>query len=430
MPEQVPLEVQPLIAEGYRDLPDSPGPFLWVYPFQEYSTLHNIQKTFSEECFANDLLQGGTPINTVISTDIFRTLAQKDPRWFRKTIPIVPATVLETPENLACLRNLVEDGVDLIVYGSVNHLAQEARKFLGLTEGTPLVGDLTAFTPCGDICVEGDYATSINLLPQMDDGGLSELATDAQVLATAGLDDEQRVLASIVQRGLGRVGFVRSLSPWLEKDPVAQNPTLHQRREMRSRGSERYPSHRLMRLVLRQFGWDITYRTVTNDAWLPCMTLSRHDNALFLSAFVPDTSTTLYLDTPWGSPIPLEQDVSFENSHGHYALPRAPHLECRVFVKQSHGRVYYRTTVHANLNIIMPFDLAGLEDAEVRFFPPLKCNQIKLRHLNDRTDPNYHSARWKGDFLEPVWEDTPQGPSIVLHHITGTLNIAPIVEND
>ena len=425
MPDEVPLEVQPLIAEAFRHLPDKPGPLLWVYPFREYGDLQDIRKTFNEECFAVDLVQSGTPLNTVISTGNFRKIAAENTAWFRQTIPVIPASVLNSPENLQALRTIVESGGTAAVYGSVNNLCAEARAFLGVESGEPLSGILTAFTPCGDISLDGkEYNRSINLLPHLCDGGLSEIPGDCRVLAWGGTAQERRVLASVAKRGAGQVGFVRSLSPWQEEDPQAQNKTLHQRREMRARGDLRYPADRLMRMVLAEFGWAITMHTADTSCWVPRLTIARHDNAFYISGYAPDTTTQLQFSTPWGSPIPAEKDVQFRDGRGLYHMPRAPHWECRAFVKQKNGTVLYRTGIRFQYWTQEQFDLVGLKDAEVRYFVPDGYDRAELRLNTEVDEPNFQYGRTAPVLNDFRWEDTPAGRCIVAEHVTGTLNIA------
>ena len=428
MPDEVPLEVQPVIAEGFRNAPDQPGPLLWVYPFVEYGELTDIAKTFNEECFAVDLVQSGTPLNTVISSGNFCKLAEEKTDWFRQTIPVVPASALNTPHNLEALRKVVGSGYDAVVYGSINNLCAEAKTFLGLDAAEPLSGALTAFTSCGDVCLDGgEYSRSINYPPHLNGGGWTEIPAGCRVLAWGGTETQKRVLASVAQHGAGRIGFVRSLSPWQEEDPQAHNRTLHQRREMRARGDLRYPSDRLMRLVLAEFGWRIVMRTADASCWVPRLTISRNDNAFIISGYAPDTTTMLQLDTPWGAPVPEEHDLQFEEGHGLYHLPRAPYWKCRAFVKQQQGTVVYQSRVKIEPWMKTSLDLVGLKNAEVRYFMPKDCDKVRLRLNSEVDEPNFQFAQYPKS--APVidggrWEETAAGRCVVIENVTGTLNIA------
>ncbi len=425
MPDVVPLEVQPLIAEGFRTLPDQAGPLLWVYPFNEYGTLADIEKTFNEECFAVDMVQSGTPLNTVISTENFCKLAADKVEFFQQTIAVMPAYALNTPTNLEALRKVVENGCNAIVYGSVNNLCSDAQKFLGLQSDEPLSGLLTAFTPCGDICLDdSEYSDSINLLPHLCGGGLTEVPADCNVLAWGGKEQARRVLAGVARRGKGKIGFVRSISPWLEEDPLAKNPTLHQRRDMRARADLRYPAERLVRRVLAEFNWRIVMKTVKASDLAHRLTISRHDNAFYINGYAPDSTTVLQLDTPWGSPIPEEKDVQFEDGHGNYHVERSPHWKCRVFVKQQQGSVIYQSRIKNNYWIRDKFDLIGLKDAQVRYFIPHNYDTVQLR-LNDKSsEPNWQIAEQADEVENFRWEDTPAGRCLVVDKVSGTLSIA------
>ncbi|MDD3885680.1 MAG: hypothetical protein PHI35_02280, partial [Victivallaceae bacterium] len=73
MPDIVPREVIPQLLHAALEIaPDAPGPLLWVYPFDEYAAKKNPHLAFAEEQFIGEAIQGGLPLNTVISTRIWR----------------------------------------------------------------------------------------------------------------------------------------------------------------------------------------------------------------------------------------------------------------------------------------------------------------------------------------------------------------------
>ena len=83
--DQVPREVIPHLFEAFDHAPDQPSPLVWGYPFDEYTdhvrgANQRPDIVFTEEMFIGECVQEGLPLNTVVSTRIFRKLtAEKNP---------------------------------------------------------------------------------------------------------------------------------------------------------------------------------------------------------------------------------------------------------------------------------------------------------------------------------------------------------------
>ncbi len=425
MPDQVPDEVIPHIMEAFRTRADAPGPLLWVFPFEEYSASDTPEQTFCEECFLVDALQSGFPLNTVISTGNFRTLAAASPGWFRQTTCVFPAECLRSEANFRAVRDLVEAGNDAIVYGTLSGVRPEALPLLGLAAGEPLTGEFGVRGEAVDLCGGDAFRNTFELLPTLHGGPLLEAAAGAKVLAAAERGGESRVLASLHSAGRGRIGFVRALSPYLEADPAAHNATLRQSRRMKGDGRENYPAERLMRAVWAELGW--TFRAYVSDPGqlVPRLTVSRSDRAFYFSGYTPDTTVSVKISTPLGVPLPIEREIRIEDGAGVFHMEKTVRFHCRAFLSgQNGGVVSTKTLYRTRAQDCGRLDIIGLHGAELRFFPPSGCVVVSAvrRELGGIYGP-VASASGSKEQVPVELEETPFGPCCLMRNLDGIVNI-------
>lgn len=426
MPDVVPDEVIPHVMEAFRTRPDAPGILCWVYPFEEYSQSDTPERTLNEECFLVDAMQSGLPLNTVISTGNFRQLVSADPAWFRQTVAIVPAEVLRRKENFSAVRRLVEAGNDAIVYGALSGIPAETLQWLGLTTGDPLSGTVTVDAGDIDVICHGNFQKTITVLPVFHNGPLRELSAGANVLATATRHGESRVLAAFSSAGKGRIGFVRSLSPYLEEKPAEHNRTLRQSRRMKGNGDEVYPAERLMRKVLAEFGWIFRARVFYPGQLIPRLAISRNNGAFFFSGFVPDTTVEMEISTPLGVPLPIEREIRIDGGKGVFHLEKATRFSCRAFVKQDRDGVISTKTLHVHRpELCGRLDIIGLQQAEIRFFPPPDCDNIVVlqREMGGIYGP-MPTASGSTNRLKTEVEVTAFGKCYIMKDVDGIVNIS------
>lgn len=416
MPQQVPDEVQPLLAEAFRDAPDQTGPFLWIYPFDEYAASERIDKTFSEELFFAEALENGAPVNTVISTKVFRSLLEQGKAPLHSATPIVPLTVLDCPDLRARLEQHLRSGGNALFYGALNSSAKETAELLGLTSAAPLDGFAEIRLAARfDTVADGSFGPTVPILPQFDGGGLTEIIEDAVLLAAARIGDEERAILTVKRfPGGGRAIFVRSI---ISCQPVQLPPgaSMPRRRNLlRCTPAEYFPTPSLMRRALEEFDWRIRCRMETPGR-PPVLTISRNRNAFLFNGYVPDTTVTLEMSTPFGVPIPEDREIRLENGVGLWRPGRTIHAACRGFIRQSAA-----STVSCHLHIAYHPKQTGklgytnLRDAEVRvFLPEERCaEELEVK-------PGYY-----GEQLLPFeWEETPQGRCLLVRHVTGSVVI-------
>ena len=444
MPEEVPREVVPHILNAFDTAPDRPAPFVWVYPFEEYCTaLHPdsralsqkeaLSRIFNEDVFLGEALQGGLPLNTVVSTANWRTLAASYSSLVTRhsSLFILPVSALLSAENLAALEAWEARGARFLIYGSLFGTPQALLDRLGLALAEPLEGEFNVEIHKNG---EGDdgLAPRIRVAPAFDGGGLCEvLATlsDTPALpcvSAVSPTGERRVLTA----RRGAFAFVRSVTPCDEIH-------LENRRKFDyAPPTQVFPVERLMRTALATVsGWSFA-TVLTTPATLPPRTnLSRHDNAFLFHVFAPDTTAALRVRTPYGAPLVTERETLIADGEALWHPDKSWRVECRVFAEgQITGLVSVKTSFAAYPGYTGRLQIKGLENATLRFFPPTgRLVETSLPTTDSGDAPMVSSqsvelvrSAWNmlAEPEAPGWEDTPDGLCAVWRNVSGPIYIA------
>ena len=420
MPETVPREVTPYLAAAFETAPDRAGPLVWVYPFDEYAAVGAgepppgaLDRIFNEDLFLGEALQGGLPLNTVASTRIWRNLVD-DPRTpyrFSDTVFAVPVTALLSSENLAALDAHAARGARFLVYGALAGAPEPLLKRLGLALGEPRTGEVTVRLSESlpvDVFAAGAPCERLFVRPELDGGGLAEVEAEAEPFAWAETaDGARRVLLS----RKGAFAFVRSALPLSEQDAVGIWHFCHES------ATGAFPSERLMRHLLgAASGWRIRADLPTPSTPPPRPNLSRHDNAFLFHVFAPDTTASLRVRTPLGTPLVTEYDTRIEGGDALWRPGKSWRHECRLFADgQEPGTVTVKTSYPAFPGFTGRLHVVGLECATLRFFPPNGFREtVELVRNGDML----------GEATPPEWEETPFGPCAVWHDLSGAAYVA------
>lgn len=387
LPAQVPDEVIPHIKTAFREAPDAPGLLVWIYPFEEYGRLENIAQTFNEDIFLGEALQNGLPLNTVISTGNFRTL--------RFAAPLLVASVTAADACLPELRAAMERGSKVLVYGSMQNMSGELAGLLGLCRAPEISGSVTLQSNLtSDAFEQGAAPNSLAVAPHYDGGGLCETAAEGtQVLVEAVQGGERRVIASL----RGNAAFVRSLTA--QEQPHA------------------FPAPAFARQLLGCWGWQFQCVAFSPASILPRLTVSRHKNGFFFSGLALDSSADMLLNTPFGAPVPEESATRIKNGAALWRMEKSLRRECRCFVKQAEDAVVTaKIDFPAYPGVTWRVHYSGLQNAEVRFFPPPGFEK-KLEVMNGPERLRFYES----NVIPHEWEETPFGPCVVLKNISGFL---------
>lgn len=420
MPQQVPDEVTPHLLEAFRTQPDGPGPFVWIYPFHEYAELENLEAIFNEDLFIASAIDGGVPLNTVMSTRVFRILAESKKDYFRQTMPIIPAYALKDAKTFRAVAGILDGGMDVIVYGSLAKTSVDICELLGLAAADGLCGEAVMRTPYSfDSCEAGDFSRKVFIVPNYEGGPLVECAAGAREILTVEQQGQQRVLVSYHTPSKGSVVFVRSLLPLSCLDPAGRNPRLNPGRGLFGPNDPVAPSDRLLRVALAQFGWTFRTRAYEPAQLPPRLSISRNRSAFYFNGYAPDTSVSLEVCTPLGVPIPTGREVRVKRGVGVWPTEKALHRECRAFVRQeSDGMVFAKYGFPGRPHVAGRMDVGNVRNAELRVFVPQDAYDVELRQSAGGVTAFYSDA-----MLPVVWEDTPYGRCVIVRNFTGVVNI-------
>ncbi|MBP5542881.1 MAG: hypothetical protein ILM98_02295 [Kiritimatiellae bacterium] len=480
MPEEVPREVTPLLLKAIEEGPDRPGPIVWVYPFGEYSKAViaeeveseklkvescgvALSRIFNEDFFLGEALQGGLPLNTVISTRNWRTLAKgsshraTEPQSYslstntdanlRVSVPlcdnkksslfILPVSSLLSPENLAALDAFATQGAKFLVYGSLDGAPAALLERLGLALAEPLEGEFTVEiadgAPC-DTFASGALATRIRVNQAFDGGGLAEVAGSESGAASASVVSESGAARTLAVRVLvearqgasrrvlaarcGAFAWVRSITPC---DAIN---TANARHFDYAPPTQVFPVERLMRHVLgAAFGWSLLADAQSTAALLPRTNISRHDNAFIFTVYAPDTTASMRVRTPYGAPLLTERETLLANGEAIWHPDKSWRRECRLFADgQQSGTVSVKTSFAAYPGFAGRLQVKGLDGATLRFFPPLGF----AAGAPVSAIPELVHSDWNllAEPIAPEWEETPDGPCAVWRNVTGPVFIA------
>lgn len=404
MPDQVPQEVIPLVLDAWRTAPDTAGPLVWLYPFDEYNDLARgeaprPESVMREELFIGEALQEGLFLNTVISTAEFR----RNPDAVQGRILITPVSAW-TDENRSALEDFADNGGKIMLYGGTVNAPEWMLARLRIKNTAALVGRVTIQEADDPAVSNTAYIHSA-----YTEGGLTAVPADdpPEVLVWAEQDGQRRIVAAAADDLL----YIEAILPMPEKIDK-----LNRNLDIAPQGTV-YPTAALPLRCLARFGWKFTL----DGAVMPRTVISRHDNAFFFGIFACDTTVAMRVDSPWGIPLLTGQETRIADGQGIWRPSRFSRRECRAFVRQSNGIVSSKIEHCAFPFVRDRRQYEGLQNAEFTFFPPPGAAEVEFL----LKDPNLGS--WNllhGDLLTAEWHDSEQGRYAVLHNITGNLLIS------
>ena len=435
MPEEVPRDVIPLLLKAMEEGPDRPGPLVWVYPFEEYTDAVSsgfqdnvgkaLSRIFNEDFFLGEALQGGLPLNTVISTANWRKLSSSLSSLVtcHSSLFILPVSALLSTENMAALDAFASQGAKFLIYGSLAGAPAALLERLGLALAEPLEGDFTvelADGALGDRALPGDtfatgaLASRIRVNPAFDGGGLCEVTACPKKQAESCVVARQGTARRILATHRGAFAWVRSVTPC---DSVN---LANQRHFDYAPPTHIFPVERLMRHILgAAFGWSLLADASSPTALLPRTNISRHGNAFIFSVYAPDTTASMRVRTPYGAPLLTERETVLANGEAVWHPDKSWRRECRLFADgQTSGVIAVKTSFAAYPGFAGRLRLTGLDGATLRFFPPDRFREtVEL-------SPSPNEWNMLQDPVAPEWEDTPDGPCAVWRNVTGPVFIA------
>ena len=405
-PEQVPVEVIPHLKFALSTRPDAPGPFVWLYPFDEYHNMtfsgESVDEVFFGDWFMRSAVNAGLPLSTVVSTRNFQSALSFGDK-LRGCVVFAPTAISKAPRIMGSLKNFIEDGGKALLYGPVNDAAMSRLVGVELTDGVS--GEL-------DIVVSG-RETRIKHEPLYSGGDVNTKSNDpnAKVLASVAGYGETLVLAQTRSLGKGEVAWIRGTNSFT----IAENGRYPQMLDKR----DFFHPESLMRTLLGKLGFIFEFDKYNDASNEPVFAAHYQANALWLSCFVPNLNTTEKLSFPEGAPVFTGKDTVIENERAVYHLARAERLECRIFIEMDDGEVGCEEHCLCVPEVRRRLKVCGLKNATLRFRPESRFENTVSALLNPEAPPFLD-----GDFLKPELESTFPGVVLTYRNVSGDVLIS------
>lgn len=408
LPDQVPDEVIPHIKAALASTPDAAGPVIWLYPFDEYHDMtfagEKLEEVFFGDWFMRSAINAGFQVNTVVSTRNFK--AALDGGVCKNNVITAPSAVTDTPEILELLTRFVTDGGKVLLYGPVGN--DKLKSMLGLTDAAGVSGELEGVVNGQSVKILHNPLYSAGEIDTLVEPG----ATGVELIASvAAADGSKRAIALTRSSGKGVFGWVRGSNSFTLKRG-GRYPEMHD-------PAVWFHPETLMRSVLGKFGYVCEFDCRSAKQELPVVVSCYNNNALYVSAYVRDLNTAERLRYPEGAPIFVQTETWIEQGVALYHLPKACHLECRVFVEMADGAVKCREHCPTTPEVSRRLEVSGLDNATVRFRPARGYERSTQILKNPGGAPFL-----KGDFPEQEIEQDFAGTVITCRNITGTLLIS------
>lgn len=423
MPDKVPNEVIPHMLEAINHAPDAPGPVVWVYPFDEY---HNMiaEGTRLEEIFFGDwficgAINQGFPVNTVVSTTNFMKAIKNKPDLFRESVLVAPASAI-SEKCAGVLANFAKHGGKVILYGPLSNACTEIRNLLNLKIATPLEGEFKIKAESvSDTFISGSMPNVFVHNSIVSGGGIETVLANKNVPG-------MRIIAEAFQRKQSRIiALSRSEKSWKGgriawlRGTVSgtSSPEGHLLKPM-DPAKIFYPEI-LPRILLREFGYGISFSKYSWDGRNPITMIARHENGFYFSGFVPDVTAGIKLRMSQGIPLFKGTETIIGNGMATYNMPKSWHKECRIFIEQKEsGRVSCAENTAEHHGVKRRIKLTGLKNATVRFYHEPGSDK-KVKFL---LEPAYPFLVGKFQKFERVNDEN--GVHLDLKNITGELLVS------
>ncbi len=424
MPVQVPNEVIPHIQEGVRRAPDQAGPVVWVYPFDEYHALAfgdnpRLDELFFGDWFIRSAITNGLPLNTVMSSTAFVKTQSQHGKILNGSVLVLPVPDGDTELESGVL-NFVSAGGKVILYGPTRRASKKLLDVLGLKPAKGISGEMQiAISQPLDVLSEGTYPSRVIHRPHMCGGDCEETyhGDKADLLAQVTQENETRAAAVIkrIKNG-GQLVWVRGTvsADYLGGDLISgigHLPTADDAATI-------FAGDTLMRQALAQLGEHYTFAKRSPSQKNPVTCVSRNNNGLYYSGYVPDMTVELRLKSAAGAPLMLGWDTEIKDGYACYRTSRSWRRECRVFIEQTDGVVTCREMTAERMGITRRLRIHGLKNARVRFYPERSDKDETLSIVNNGSYPYI-----EGPHVKYTRKSDALGDYIDMENLSGELVI-------
>ncbi len=412
LPELVPAEASGYLIDAAMTLPDAAGPLVWVYPFDEYHDEvyagNRLDEVFAGDFFIRGAINQGFPLNTVISGANFLAARAKG-KTLQSEILLLPTLFTINPAVMSALREHVEAGGKAILYGPARGEAVE--QLIGLLPAPPIEGEMKL-----ESVFPFNGPDTVKHLATWSAGSLDRIAdpsANARTLAEYVQGSERRPAALLRNLGKGELIWIRGSNAFRMDE--GKSYTIQFEPELFFQGEK------LLRYALECFGYSIRFRK--DDPAQPglCLTLRRHDNAVYMVGHAALTTGDFTLRLPDGAPVFSRCDTVLENNRTRYHNERSANLEARVFVTGDDSTITCRDTPQCLPGIERRIRLTGLKNATVVYRPEIR-EGLSYNFTDDTRNPSY--ALWSKPDYEFEKTSDANGPKFIIRNVTGTLVIS------
>lgn len=141
MPDSFAFETIPHFVKALKDSPDEPSPFVWIYPFSEYSDAREddlLEEMFYNDWFIRGVINNGMPLSSVISTENFISLCNRGS--FYDSVMVSPVPQMDSLLESAVI-DYINAGGKILLYGSLKKAGHSLLDTLGLRTGKERYGE-------------------------------------------------------------------------------------------------------------------------------------------------------------------------------------------------------------------------------------------------------------------------------------------------
>lgn len=376
MPDNCVIETIPHYMQAEKDCADEPSDFVWVYPFREYTTSTDealLKQILTGDFFMSRCMMNGLPLSTIVSCDNF-IKHSKD--VYSKSVLVTPIPQAGSGFESSILE-YADNGGKVIFYGALDN-ASEAFKNKFNINPRELNGTISQ---CGisvpDENRNGEMPNTLFIREGVNDG----IANDAE-----------NVWDRITVRYKNSVWYYAPL------ELMSLLYDTHTKKDVEN-PSEAVWGSVLMRKVIEEYGYKISFSKPTSNTKLPVIMLNKSNNANIFSVFSPDSTVETRLKFPLGAPILDQHEVELKNGCAIYHFPKFTHNECRVFVEQENGVVGVCEMPVVSVKYRRRIKVFGLKNATVRFFAEKYCENNFDAILNSYPDAYGFVEEYDGEII-------------------------------
>ncbi|NMA42837.1 MAG: hypothetical protein GX946_05590 [Oligosphaeraceae bacterium] len=404
LPAQPAREVVAGLHRYLQNLPDAPGPLVWVYPFDEIHDLAAIGERL-EEIFAGDyLIRGainlGLPLNTVISLRSF----QQAMRSLSGRILLVSTLATLNQAAMHSLEQFLSNGGKIIFYGPARGKAIE--RLLGLQEVQALDGELDF---SGGKCIHNSrYGAG-----PLDRGNIDPRNRVAASYRRGNTERPALLFRALPEWHGGCAAWIRGTNSFTMEKHCYQPTEL-------DADTWLFPE-KLFLQALEAFSWSLRSEDPFPGGKAPIQTLHLHNNALFLSAHGRSSTALQWLKFPDGAPLFTGTETIIKNGATAYHLTSEVNWEGRVFVSgDMDGRLFCRETGENFTSVHRRLLVGGLQNMQVLFRPEKEY----AGRVHFSTDAACAYPLTCPPVYQPELEEDEFGPFYRLKDISGQLLIS------